>query len=432
MDSVSKDGPGLVSHRQRVRSLRERWSTSDACWLGIFCWVFLVPPGCAAPPRAPRAEGLRPQPRPAPRKSAWPGETRSPRPRAGAAGRFAGPLTLCDSGDAALDGVAESAARELVRGKLDLDPGLLASRLRMKGSPYVWPRLFCLSGPPQSSEEIQERVGAFLESFSDGGTRRCGFAALPDGRGGEAVVAVAADVLADLSPVPTRVRLGQWVTIEAQLRTAALNAKVVVLGPRGAPRLLPTSFQAGRARATFSADQPGSWLVQVLADVSGGPRPVAEAMLFAGVEPPDEPLATPAPGEAEVDGSAPPVVALEELIRQARRAEGLDPLTRDADLDRLAESHAQQMMRAGRLAHDVGDGDPKSRAEASGLLLRALGENVAHAADARRAHRAIWSSPAHRATLLDPHFDSVGIGVAVDGADQIWACELFADRTEGP
>jgi hypothetical protein len=94
----------------------------------------------------------------------------------------------------------------------------------------------------------------------------------------------------------------------------------------------------------------------------------------------------------------------------------------------------------------------------AGIHAARVGENVAHASSLGRAHRALWDSPAHRATLLDPGFSRVGIGVilsddALDapvGADvegvatnpreravrreaapetavAVWVCELFAN-----
>jgi uncharacterized protein YkwD len=102
-------------------------------------------------------------------------------------------------------------------------------------------------------------------------------------------------------------------------------------------------------------------------------------------------------------------------------------LTRDATLDGIAEGHAVAMRKLGRIAHDAGDGDPARRVESAGLGVLVTGENVAHAPDVTRAHRVLWSSPSHRENLLQPRFDGVGIGVALDPDGSIWVCEVFAD-----
>ncbi len=85
---------------------------------------------------------------------------------------------------------------------------------------------------------------------------------------------------------------------------------------------------------------------------------------------------------------------------------------RDGALDEIAARHADAMRKLKRIAHDAGDGDPQSRVQASGLNVLAAGENVAHALDITRAHRALWASPSHRENLLQARFDRIGIGLA--------------------
>jgi uncharacterized protein YkwD len=84
------------------------------------------------------------------------------------------------------------------------------------------------------------------------------------------------------------------------------------------------------------------------------------------------------------------------------------------------------MAEARRVAPDTGQGTPLERAERAGIVASALGENVAHAMDARGAHRTLWASPSHRGNLLDPRFDRVGIGTALGDDGTLWVCEVFA------
>jgi uncharacterized protein YkwD len=178
-------------------------------------------------------------------------------------------------------------------------------------------------------------------------------------------------------------------------------------------------------RARANVDREGTWLFQVLLDGVNGPRPVLEAYVFAGVEPPGAQPNHPAPGE-EAGGEGDGATALGLMTMLARRAEGLPGLVRDGALDRLARSHAERMMRTRQLGHDVGNGDPKERLERAGLALTQVGENVAHAANVVLAHRALWSSPSHRDNLLQPRFDRFGIGVSPDADGSVWVTELFA------
>jgi uncharacterized protein YkwD len=337
----------------------------------------------------------------------------------------------CRRGDAALSRVAERSARRQAEGRAGLDAAEISFALRAEGSPYVWPRAWSLAGGDVSSLAAIERMQTWLSGFDDGGERRCGLA-LATTRDRSVLSAVAVDALADLEPLPVQVRVGTWVDLNASVLVAASAAKVIVLGPSGAPHAVPTTFDGRRARARFRADRPGAFLIQLLANVAGGPRPVLEATVYADVPPPTAFFSQPAPGEpvAPGAGDADGAAALLAMINRARESERNPPLERDATLDAIAERHAQAMRHQKRIAHDAGDGDPRSRVEGTDLGILATGENVAHAVDVTRAHRALWASPSHRENLLQPRFDRVGIGVALDPDGSVWVCEMFADFPE--
>ena len=274
----------------------------------------------------------------------------------------------------------------------------------------------------------EARMEEWLASFSRVGDRRCGVATVREPSGREVVVALVADVLADMEPLPTVVGAGTWLDLRVRLLVPASAVQVVVLGPRGRPFAVPSTMEGSLVRARFRADRPGVWLVQTLATVTGGPRPVAEALVHADVAPRPDFASDEAPGEAagakiEDDGEA--ILA---MLNAARKTEGAPPLVRHPRLDGLAQEHAQAMNKAQRIAHDLGGGDPGLRVQAAGLDVAAAGENVAHAQGPARAHRALWASPSHRENLLLDRFDSVGIGVAQDEDGSVWVCELFADR----
>ncbi|HYQ46652.1 MAG TPA: CAP domain-containing protein [Polyangiaceae bacterium] len=331
----------------------------------------------------------------------------------------------CGEADAALIAVATELAdgRSELNGELDVDA--ISYALRAAGAPYVWPRAWLFNGGEGEIATAKVRMQRWLGSFSDGGSRRCGVVVRHEQSSKMSVSVVAVDVLADLEPLPTRSRIGQWIEVRAALRVPASEAKLVVLGPRGAPRPVPTSFDGQRVRARFNADAPGAWLVQLLASVDGGPRPLLEALIFAGVEPPSAPASQKAPGEDAEDSASDPRSALYAMVNAARASERSAPLARDARLELLAQEHADAMRRARKTAHDVGDGDLVQRLERAQLELSA-GENVAHAGSAALAQRALWASPSHRENLLFRGFDAVGIGVAPDPDGTLWVCQVFA------
>jgi hypothetical protein len=347
----------------------------------------------------------------------WAEETLSPRTERERPDRG---LLACPETDRALDAVAaEIAAHRLSATNVDA----LTYALRTAGEPHVWPRAWMLEGKKIDLSEASRRLSAWRSATGQRGHLRCGVARY-DGHGSETIAAVLVDAEADLRSVPVRARTSGWVDIDATVLVPARGAKVVALGPTGMPRLLPTSYFEGRVRARANVDQPGPWLFQVLLDGEGGPRPALEAMVFAGVEPPAFSPEDSSIVDAPTIGS--PDAALERMLMEARQTESLPALRRASDLDRIARTHAERMMQAGKLAHDAGDGEPDERVDHAGLAAREIGENVAHAGSVSLAHRALWSSPSHRSNMLERRFDHVGIGVASGPDGSVWVTELFA------
>jgi Cysteine-rich secretory protein family len=347
----------------------------------------------------------------------WADQTVSPRPSTGEPPV----LAACPQIDRALDEIAAKVATHSLPAS---DVEALTYALRAAGEPHVWPRAWMLEGKNIDLGEANTRLDAWLGGFRHVGRLRCGIAR-SKGVGRETIAAVAVDAEADLARVPMRARTSSWIDLDARVLVPASGAKVVVLGPTGTPRTLPTSFVDGRVRARANVDQPGSWLFQVLLDGDQGPRPVLEALVFAGVEPPASQPWSPAPGE-EAAASGDPEAILERMLAAARQTEALAPHARQVDLDRIAQAHTERMIGTGGLAHDAGDGNPKERAERAGVIARDIGENVAHAGSVTLAHRALWSSPSHRANMLDRRFDRVGIGAVTAPDGSVWVTELFA------
>ncbi|MDI3298511.1 MAG: CAP domain-containing protein [Bacillota bacterium] len=120
-------------------------------------------------------------------------------------------------------------------------------------------------------------------------------------------------------------------------------------------------------------------------------------------------------------GSQPATAALRpaesrlvELINQARVQAGVRPLAVDPLLERLAEEKADEMAALGYFDHRSPTyGMPVDMERAAGIRAALMGaENIALAADVEHAMAMFMGSPPHRANLLDPRFDTVGVGVA--------------------
>ncbi len=365
----------------------------------------------------------------------WPRTTHSPhlQPSRDVADEIAPLLTRCGVPDAALSQVARAlVARKLATGEGPAQEEVEAE-LRAAGEPHVWPKAWVVSGPTLGDPAVLPKLAAWRAAWRTRGVVRCGAArhhATPGSAGAAAtpdvIAVVAVDALADLDPLPVRVHTGDWVDVSAHVDVEARGADVLVASPDGAPLRVPSSFDGSRAHARFAASKPGAFSVQVMAQTADGPRPVLEARVFADVEPPSSPENGPAPGEEAARGSSSPTQAFAQMIAALRDEEELPALSRDGALDSVAAAHTRAMIRAHRVAHDLGDGDPEDRVKAAGIEATTIGENVAHAANAALAHRALFESPSHRANLLKRGFRQLGIS-ALPGPDgSIWVTELFA------
>ncbi|MGD0675664.1 MAG: CAP domain-containing protein [Polyangiaceae bacterium] len=341
----------------------------------------------------------------------------------GPVGRSA--LQRCGQPDEALQSTARWVlARKRTDGVMP-DAEALSRTQRAFGEPHPWARAWSAQGGPIGLDATWKVLDEWLAEEGEPRLRRCGVADGLAQDGAPLLVVVAVDALADMAPLPTRGRTGQWLTVRACLRTVAHGASVIVLGPTGPPRALRGWFDEDILTARFALDEPGEFVVQVMAEVAGGPRPVLEARIFADVEPP-QPGDPPPRREADRHDGESDEHELARLVSAARAAEGLRPFVVDPLLSIVARRHAQRMAQTKRLAHDAGDGSPVDRIRAAGLDVQDFGENVAHAATVAIAHEAIWSSPSHRANLVRSQFDRIGIAVVRDDRSEVWAVEELA------
>jgi uncharacterized protein YkwD len=363
-------------------------------------------------------------PSPAGEPYVWQAATRSPQRATPAPDDLS---AACPAHDAALDRAARFIATRELSARVSTDAEEVTYVMRAEGAPYVRPRLWVLAGQ-RAGDEAGRRFGSWLATLARVNEVRCG-TGLAQSAGHGVAVGVAVDVLADLEPLPTESRVGAWLELDARLLVPASAAKVLVLGPHGAPHAVPTTLEDGLVRAQFRTDHAGLWLAQVLATVEGGPRPVAEALVLAGSAPETLVASLPAPGEDAAAGSE-PVEALTRMVNAARATERLGALVRDPRLDRVAQAHAEAMRDEHRLYHEDLSGSPADRLAGAGVAAESVGENVAHAADAAHAHRTLWQSPSHRSNLLDASVDTLGVGIARDADQTLWICELFASMKQ--
>jgi hypothetical protein len=109
------------------------------------------------------------------------------------------------------------------------------------------------------------------------------------------------------------------------------------------------------------------------------------------------------------------------LANQARAAAGAGPLKWDAALATAARRHCLRMAAEGPISHQYAD-EPEisGRAAQAGAHFSLIEENVAIAPDPASIHNAWMRSAGHRANLLNPQVDRVGVAV-VAGRNGLYA-----------
>ena len=114
---------------------------------------------------------------------------------------------------------------------------------------------------------------------------------------------------------------------------------------------------------------------------------------------------------------------------QLRLDKGLKPVAQLNYLVDAAQGHAQEMLRMGYFSHQSptpGQERPKNRVEVSGGWDLSMAENLYRSLGVPENQlvedvlQAWMNSPTHRDNLLNPKFNSMGIGIARLGKDE-WA-----------
>ncbi len=144
-------------------------------------------------------------------------------------------------------------------------------------------------------------------------------------------------------------------------------------------------------------------------------------------------LITLAPAYAQAGGDFDAAAESEmvQLLNQARQQAGLAPLTVDDRLTRAAREHTKLLAQHGALSHQF-SGEPSvtQRVAATGIRFNLDAENVAlDSGTAADVHRGLMNSPRHRANIMNPDLNAVGVGVVRQGSI-MYVTEDFARRIE--
>lgn len=158
------------------------------------------------------------------------------------------------------------------------------------------------------------------------------------------------------------------------------------------------------------------------------------------------PRSTPAPAAPPSGApiiSAPPVVNVgavtDDMIARtngARRAAGVPALARSAALMAAAQLQADQMVRVGRMEHELPGqayGTLRSRLAAVRYEVRAAAENIAEGQRSAAEVVVTWlDSPDHRVNMLSREYTEMGSGVAAARNGRLYFAQVFGRPAPPP
>ncbi len=116
------------------------------------------------------------------------------------------------------------------------------------------------------------------------------------------------------------------------------------------------------------------------------------------------------------------------MVNEERKKEGLGKLTFDSSLQKTGRMHSEDMFIRGYFSHFSPEGETVAeRAQKNNVDYMVIGENLAFAPDLPLAHQGLMNSPGHRANILSPEFNKIGIGIMDGGIYGLMVTQVFSD-----
>lgn len=115
------------------------------------------------------------------------------------------------------------------------------------------------------------------------------------------------------------------------------------------------------------------------------------------------------------------------LVNVQRTKAGLQPLTQNWELSRVARYKSQDMIDKGYFSHTSPTyGSPFKMMESFGIRFSAAGENIAMGQQSPSEVMNAWmNSPGHRNNIMSPSFTQIGVGLAKDKNGRMYWTQMF-------
>ncbi len=115
------------------------------------------------------------------------------------------------------------------------------------------------------------------------------------------------------------------------------------------------------------------------------------------------------------------------LVNKERAAAGLNALTLDASLSKVAQAKAEDMAKNGYFSHTSPTyGSPFDMMKSFGIKYSAAGENIAKGQKSADSVMTAWmNSSGHRANILNSNYEKIGVGYTTDAQGNTYWVQMF-------
>lgn len=300
---------------------------------------------------------------------------------------------------------------------------------------------------PQPDADLTQRLTHDLTGLAPADFNRVGVGMAIDAQAQSTwIVLLFSRRMLTLSPFPKHVQPGEYLTLSGHLNAqvpSQTRQKTIALHvgyPDGTitQHTVPVKTHGQFLYRLHVPSIQGSMDVQFLIDHGHGPQIAAqfpisvdgsasativnEQSTASNVTPAQTvaPTITPDQHDAKTSPPSPDVAqTLFTLISTARHDQGLQPVTEHPMLQDAAATHAQEMRDHNYFAHrSPTTGTVADRLRTRRISYVSVFENIAVGADATSIMQAWMESPAHRANILAPNVDMIGIGISTPDTTQ--------------
>lgn len=127
-----------------------------------------------------------------------------------------------------------------------------------------------------------------------------------------------------------------------------------------------------------------------------------------------------------------------DLVNQERAQRGLSQLVVDPNLIGVARGHSKEMSQKHYFSHTSPTEKLKTPLDRFLVTQKQrpkwalVGENLYYCSivDVDRGHQALMNSPGHRANILEPRYERIGVGIYTDKNGEFFVTESFLAETE--